>query len=256
MDMVVQREDATRAVSAGWADEAFDLMDAIAVKVRNPIQDPRHLERLDARLGGLGDITIPTDRRQSVHDGILHVEREPTRAATYILPYDGSEWRDDLAATAFLQADHPRLRATAQEILGGESDPQRAAELLRRWVYENLEKRPLPSLPNALQVLETRAGDCNEHAVLFAGLARAAGLPARVNAGVVYGDGVFLYHAWDEVWIGSGWLSVDPAFDQMPVDATHVKLIDGGPERHAGLLGVIGKLSIDVLPVQDEDGAS
>lgn len=256
MDMVVQREDATRAVNVGWTDDAFDLMDAIAVKVRNPIRDPRHLARLDARLGGLGDVAVPTDSRQSFHDGVLHVEREPAAVATYVLPYDGSEWRDELAATAFLQVDHPRLRGTAKEILGGESDPRRAAELLRRWVYDNLEKRPLPSLPNALQVLETRAGDCNEHAVLFAALARAAGLPARVNAGVVYGDGAFLYHAWNEVWIGSGWLSVDPAFDQMPADATHVKLIDGGPEQHAGLLGVIGKLSIDVLPEQDEDAAS
>jgi hypothetical protein len=35
-----------------------------------------------------------------------------------------------------------------------------------------------------------------------------------------------------------------------------VKLIDGGPERHAGLMGVIGKLSIDVLPEPNTDGAS
>jgi len=238
------------------SDDAFDLMNAIAVKVRNPIRDPRNLARLDARLGGLGDVAVPTDGRQSFHDGVLHVEREPPAAATYVLPYDGNEWRDELAATVFLQVDHPRLRETARQILGGEIDPRRAADLLRRWVYDNLEKRPLPSLPNALQVLETRAGDCNEHAVLFAALARAAGLPARVNAGVVYGDGAFLYHAWNEVWIGSGWLSVDPAFDQMPADATHVKLIDGGPERHAALLGVIGKLSIDVLPEQDKDAAS
>jgi hypothetical protein len=257
MDMVLQREDAARAVNVGWADESFDLMNAIAVKVRNPIPDPRHLARLDARLGGLGDVALPTDWRQSFHDGLLRVERESAPAATYALPYEGSEWRGELAATAFLQVDHPRLRETARQILGGETDPRRAAELLRRWVYDNLDKRPLPSLPNALQVLETRAGDCNEHAVLFAALARAAGLPARVNAGLVYGEsGAFLYHAWNEVWIGRGWLSVDPAFDQMPADATHVKLIDGGPERHAELLGVIGKLSIDVLPEPARDAAS
>ena len=32
-------------------------------------------------------------------------------------------------------------------------------------------------------------------------------------------------------------------FDQMPVDATHVKLIEGGPERHLGLAGLVGGLS-------------
>jgi len=119
-------------------------------------------------------------------------------------------------------------------------------------VYRELEKRPVASIPNAVQVLEARAGDCNEHAVLFAALARAAGLPTRVEAGVVYANRAFLYHAWDAVWLGAGWVTVDPTFDQMPADATHVELIQGGPETHGALLTVIGKLSIDVLP---DDGA-
>ena len=236
MDMVVQREDATRAVNVGWGDDAFDLMGAIAVQVRQPIPDPRHLARLDARLGGLGDVAVPTDGRQSFHDGVLHVEREPaapppmrcrTAAAS-----GAASWRRRRSCRSTTRA----CAATAREILGGETDPRRAAERLRRWVYDELDKRPVASIPNALQVLDTRAGDCNEHAVLFAALARAVGLPARVVAGVVYADGAFLYHAWNEVWIGTGWLSVDPAFDQMPADATHVKLIEGGPETHAALV--------------------
>src|SRR5262245_13262841 len=52
MDMVVQREDADRALTAGWGDAAFDLMGAIAVRVAGSIADPRHLARLDARLSG------------------------------------------------------------------------------------------------------------------------------------------------------------------------------------------------------------
>ena len=122
-------------------------------------------------------------------------------------------------------------------------------------MYDALEKRPVASIPNAVQVLEMRAGDCNEHAVLFAALARASGLPARVVAGVVYADGAFLYHAWDEVWLGSGWMSVDPTFDQMPADATHVKLVEGGPEAHAALLAVIGKLAIDIIPERGSAGS-
>ena len=254
MDMVVQREDADRAVHAGWGDDAFDLMGAIAVRVGQPLPDPRHLARLDARIGGLGDLALPDDGRQSVHDGIVHVERESETGATYTLPYRGSEWSSALQATPFLQADHPRIRAAAEGILAGETEPRRAAERLRRWVYDQLDKRPVASIPNALQVLDTRAGDCNEHAVLFAALARAVGLPARVVAGIVYADRSFLYHAWDEVWLGTGWLSVDPAFDQMPVDATHVKLIEGGPETHAALVSVIGKLSIELLP--DRSGSA
>jgi len=249
MDMVLQREDAARAVGAGWGSEAFDLMGAVAVPVRQPIPDPRHLTRLTARLGGIGDLQVPTDQRQSLHDGVLRVELEPA-AATYTLPYRDDEWRAALQATPFLQVDHPRIRATASAILDGETDSRRAVDRLRQWVYRELEKRPVASIPNAVQVLETRAGDCNEHAILFAALARAAGIPTRVVAGVVYANGSFLYHAWDDVWLGAGWVSVDPTFDQMPADATHVKLIEGGPQTHSALLGVIGKLSIDVLPEQ------
>jgi hypothetical protein len=252
MDMVVEREDAARAISAGWDTNAFDLMGAIAIKVPRPLPDPRHLAHLSARVGGVGDLPIPSDRRQSFRDGVLRVEREPAPAASYTLPAQDARWRDDLAATAFLQIDHPRIQAAAHTALAGETDAARAAERLRGWVYLELEKRPVASIPNALQVLDMGAGDCNEHAVLFAALARAVGLPARVVAGIVYAEGVFLYHAWDEVWLGDGWMSVDPAFDQMPVDATHVKLIEGGPETHAALVAVIGKLSVEPLPESAE----
>jgi transglutaminase-like putative cysteine protease len=155
------------------------------------------------------------------------------------------DWRGELASTPFLQSDHPRVQAAAHEAAGDERDPLRAAERLRAWVFRTLEKRPVASIPNAVQVLQMRAGDCNEHAVLFAALARALGLPARVVAGVVYADGAFLYHAWNEVWLGAGWMTVDATFDQMPADATHIKLVEGGPETHAALLTVIGKLAID-----------
>jgi transglutaminase-like putative cysteine protease len=248
MGMVAQREDPIRAVNAGWGSDAFDLMAAIAVPMRGAIQQPRQLQHLMARVGGASGARLPADQRQRVEQGILYVEREQRLAATYQLPYAGTELATELQATPFLQIDHAKVRAAAAEARGDTKDPLVAAEQLRRWVYRRLEKRPTASIPNALQVLEMGAGDCNEHAVLFAALARASGLPTRIVAGIVYADGRFLYHAWDEVWLGSGWISVDPAFDQMPADATHVKLIAGGPEVHAELAPAIGQLSLELLP--------
>jgi len=43
-------------------------------------------------------------------------------------------------------------------------------------------------LSNAIEVLEHLQGDCTEHSILFIGLARAAGIPAREVAGLVYVD--------------------------------------------------------------------
>jgi hypothetical protein len=252
MDMVLEREEPERAVGAGWGDQAVDLLATVAVRVKVPIADPRHLDRFSARLSGTGDLPVPNDARQSFRDGELRIERERVPAASYALPYAGADWHAELASTPFLQSDHPRVQAAAREAVGDERDPLRAAERLRAWVFRTLEKRPVASIPNAVQVLQMRAGDCNEHAVLFAALARALGLPARVVAGVVYADGAFLYHAWNEVWLGAGWMTVDATFDQMPVDATHIKLVEGGPETHAALLTVIGKLAIDPQPLARE----
>ena len=40
-------------------------------------------------------------------------------------------------------------------------------------------------------------------------------------------------------------MSADAVFHQMPTDATHVKLIEGGPERHIGLADLVGQLSFE-----------
>ena len=92
-----------------------------------------------------------------------------------------------------------------------------------------------------------KAGDCNEHAVLFAGLARAAGLPTRIVAGTVYLDGRFLYHAWNEVWVDHRWVSIDSALNQFPADVTHIKFLEGGPEAHVALVSLIGRLRLDII---------
>jgi transglutaminase-like putative cysteine protease len=113
-------------------------------------------------------------------------------------------------------------------------------------VHDNVEKEPALTVPSAREVAKARRGDCNEHAVLLTALARAVGIPAKVVAGTVYGDlgggeEGFYYHAWSELWLGS-WVSADAVFGQMPADATHVKLLEGGPERHMALAEVIGQL--------------
>lgn len=246
MGFTAVRETRETALTGGWKEgEGFDLMAAIAVPAEE-LANPRALQRLEVRIEGLASVKLPVDARQRVAGDRVIIEREEN-GGSFILPYRGEDWQTELAATPFLQADHPRLQAKAAEILNGETDARGAAGRLRSWIYRELEKVPTASIPNALQALAMGEGDCNEHAVLFAALARAAGLPARVVAGTVYSDGVFLYHAWNEVWLGSSWVSVDATMDQMPADATHIKLVEGGPETHVALLPLIGSLSIDVL---------
>jgi transglutaminase-like putative cysteine protease len=100
-----------------------------------------------------------------------------------------------------------------------------------------------------LEVLERREGDCTEHSILFIGLARAGGLPAREVAGLVYVESPqpgFYFHQWAKVWVGT-WIDVDPTFDQPLADVTHIKLGEGDLFAQAKLIPVIGRIRIEVI---------
>ncbi len=119
-------------------------------------------------------------------------------------------------------------------MVAGALSPREQAERLVRGVNGLLDKTPTISVPSAREVLRTRVGDCNEHTALYVALARAVGIPTRINVGLAWVLGAFYYHAWPEVYLeepdGRGlWLPVDPTFNQFPADATHVRLLRGGP---------------------------
>ena len=51
------------------------------------------------------------------------------------------------------------------------------------FVHGHLEQKLVPGVPSALETLKSRVGDCNEHATLFAALARSLGVPTRIAVG-------------------------------------------------------------------------
>ena len=160
-----------------------------------------------------------------------------------------------LAPEPLIESDDPAIIAEAQRMTAGAATPRERAERLVRAVNGLLEKTPTISVPSAREVLRTKVGDCNEHTALYVALARAAGLPTRVNVGLAYVLGAFYYHAWPEVYLaesdGRGlWLPVDPTFNQFPADATHVRLLRGGLDRQAAILPLIGRVQLTVLELE------
>ena len=71
-------------------------------------------------------------------------------------------------------------------------------------------------------------GDCTEHAVLLAALARSRGIPARVAIGLVYQPATqsFAYHMWNELWVGDHWFPLDSTLGRGEIGAAHLKLSD------------------------------
>lgn len=249
LGFILLRESRADALGSGWqAAPTADLVTAAAIPVQQALPNPRGLTALRLAVSGVHDATLfAFPPRQHYHNGTLTVTSEEMSAlTTYPLPQTNPQFAGELTPTPFLQTTHPRVVAQARQILGAERDALAATRRLLDWMDTAVEKTPTVGIPTALEVLESKKGDCNEHAVLFTTLARAVGIPARVAAGVVYLDGAFYYHAWSEVWLGQ-WVAVDPVFHQFPADATHLKFVEGGPEQHMALLKVIGQIGMEVV---------
>ena len=151
-----------------------------------------------------------------------------------------------LAASQGVQSDDAAMIARAGEITANCADPLAAASAIFHWVYKNVRKEMTVSLPSALDVLKQLKGDCNEHTYLFVGLARAAGIPAKIKVGLAYQDGAFYYHAWPAAFVGD-WLEMDPTWGQETVDATHIALVEGDLADQLQLVKVMGQLQITVV---------
>ena len=230
---------------------SLDLITRTSITPDRPIPSHEQKNLIKFKLSGINLANFPLMNvgRQRLQQDQLEIRREEVnRLKSVGLPVHQKLLDPFLQPTVFLQSDHPRIIRLATEIVRGERDAHKAALKIKDWVYKEIAKEPTVSIPNALDVLETKKGDCNEHTVLFNALARAAGIPAKTVVGVVYLHGAFYYHAWSEVWIGE-WISVDSVLNQFPADATHIKFIEGEIDRQMDVLQLIGNLKISIIEV-------
>ena len=105
--------------------------------------------------------------------------------------------------------------ALAAEITGKETNAYKKAQLLYNYMldtYSVLDKvRNNDADP--LELLKSTEGDAYDYAVIFASLARAAGIPALIDSGILIGQDLSTQaHWWNEIYLaGFGWLPVDVA---------------------------------------------
>jgi len=262
LGLITVREsaDSARAMAVSRRMQV-DLLQAAAVapRMRTPIAEPRDVRLMRIRLGGAELSALDLDGGAQRLTGDVLELRDPQGLKAERADPDSAR---ALAPEAFIESDAPEIIAEAEKAVSGVTGARARAERLTRYVNQLLDKKPTLSLPSAREVLRTRVGDCNEHTVLYVAMARALGIPARINVGLVYIHGAFYYHAWPEVYLeegagGSGlgarsglWLPVDPTLNQFPADATHLRLARGGLDKQTVILPLMGKLTMDVLDVE------
>jgi len=165
----------------------------------------------------------------------------------------GSEYT---AANSVLQLDDPAIQKMAKEAKGDAEKPADVALALERFVHDAVgEKNFSHGFASAAEVAASREGDCTEHAVLLAALARVNGLPSRVAIGLVYVESAagFGYHMWTEVFLNGQWVPLDAMMAGGGVSAAYLKLNDSslsGTSAYSSFLSVaevLGQLKVSVI---------
>lgn len=260
------RETREQALEFAEGDEgAVDLITTLMVKANTALVSPREIKFMRARLKDISIDGLDLDSDRQAADGnliIINSQHDRIPYKGYGLPFGETfpdrkdEFAEYLESDVSVQSDHPKILKAAERAARGEKDAKEVARKLTEWVSDEVRDSVVVSIPSALEVLEKKRGVCREHTVLYVALARALGLPARIAMGIVYSDEQlidgFYYHAWPEVYLarpdGSGgeWIAVDPTFNQFPADATHIRLVEGGIDQVADLMGVIGQLEVEI----------
>ncbi|MFC1843284.1 transglutaminase-like domain-containing protein [Thermodesulfobacteriota bacterium] len=229
-DIKVKGKEILSSVSIPLTGGNLDLSNRTSISYKLTLPDGTHFD-------------LNKDR-QSLEGDIITLQQE-------LLPGEDAlackGFPEELAATPYIQTKNKRITDLAQTVAGEVTNDLNRAKVLSEWIFENLEKRPVLGIPDALTTLNTKMGDCNEHAALFAALARNAGIPTRVASGVTFFEGAFYYHAWNEICLDDNWYSIDTTKNQFPADLSHIKFVEGETDKQVKIAALLGKLKIEIV---------
>jgi len=222
------------------------VLDFSMIRVNPPIERPARLQLLSVELAGIPSLLplLQGERQQGV--------RLPDAKVIFTMPHpapgtEAAPAAADLAPAERIPSDHPEIKAQLAEIAGSEKDPERIARRLTDWVARQV-KGSVTDSQSPLETLKSRTGNCQSHARLYTALARAAGIPTRFVSGVVYQGEGFLYHSWAESYLNNGWIAIDPTFNEIPANLSHIKLVEGDSVDEMGTLaGMIGRVQAKVI---------
>ncbi len=239
---------AKRYLTQAALNKDENLLNFSLIKTDQPLLLPREVQVLELEINGAESLQVfPNDIRQQC-ETLSDTVR--CRISGSHSPVTTDELRRDyLSSSIAVPTHHPTIKRIADSVTSeSETDLDKITALLS-WLDNNIRPQATDVF-TALDVLQQRKAECQGFSFLYASFARSLGIPTRVVNGIVYSEQHpgFLYHTWVESQVNGRWQSIDPTFNQLYADATHIKLVEG--ENSADLtplLGVIGKLSAKIV---------
>lgn len=256
MGITMEKMSREEAIALGSEGQATDFAVLTSAKSNRPIENPRRIKTMKAVLQGIDDPKMQiSDHRQKVTalkdkpgsvsfiiDAMRFDESKSER-----LPIKSKSVQEYLTPTAYVDSDAATIIEQAKEIVGNQNNAYTASSDIRAWIFSNLKvQSDIGITRSGSDVLKSKIGVCRDYAILFASLARSAGIPSKVVSGLIYTDGAFYYHAWVECYTGQ-WTPFDATLSTDFVDATHIKLAEGDATTMFSLAKVIGTLDVEVL---------
>jgi len=238
----------------------------VKVKVARPLPSPHETKRVRYRVeleGGNPATVFATGATQRVES----LDPNAAEVTVYAIRPHGPAGNpdaesdpptnDDLEPNNLIQSDYPAIIAKARQVAPDKEDPWEVAVALERSAGELITRSGYSqAFATAAEVIDSREGDCTEHAVLLAAMARARGIPARTAIGLVYVDQAFWYHMWTEVHVADRWIPLDATRPHGGTSAAYLKMAHDNLQGASALasflpvLEVIGRLKIEILEVE------
>ena len=217
---------------------APELMAQSLVPLSNPLPVDGQLEkavfRLRQRKVGKSPLTLPSNERQTVEaeeakKSLLLTVRRARRHVDPDLESDPELAARYLAANGYVNSEDPEIINLLNQREQWGQTPLAIALALERFVHEYMTERSLNvGMGSASEAVRTREGDCSEHAVLLAAMARAKGIPARCAMGLLYlpqfmnRQHVFGGHMWTQVYLGGHWIDLDATRPVQSADPIYI----------------------------------
>lgn len=237
---------------SNWALAKQDLIyDFSLVRVQPPLKDPKKLTGLAIELSNWNE-QMPLLQEAGQQAGKLPGSRALFKTGTLAkLPKEAVAQKPAdtyLQPVDKIESDDPQIIAQATQLAKGVTNKIELAKILAAWTAEWLDDT-IDDGGGASASFKSKTGNCQTHARLYTAMARAVGIPTRFVSGLVLLEGKgFLYHSWAESYLDGRWLSIDPTYNQLPADPTHIKLLEGHrPEDMAPIIAIIGKIRMTVV---------